>query len=209
MSRLSELASSLKSSLQKIGEQIRESESYQQIKAKYDELDAQTKLYVNLAVVAGCALVVFSTVLAGMAKVSSLKSDVNDREELIGSLERSADTIRQLKAQQSSSRGSADANSPLASFVENVGINSNLDRGKMDIGAERDAPNDPANKDAIESLVDVKISQINVRQLTRFLFNLVDQGAVRSLNIKDLSVDTKDASGYIDASVTVAAYRAK
>lgn len=193
------------SKLDKLLESVRESEAYQQVKAKYDELDGQSKLYVNLGALAAVVLLVFLSVLIGMAKVNGLKSEIEGREELIGYLQRSADSIKQLKAQASASN--VDTTSPLPAFVENVIQRAGLDRGKAEIGAEHPGAEE---KESIEMLIDVKLNQINLRQLSQVMFQMTEMGAARSLNIKDLLVDTKgDPSGFMDATVTVAAHKAK
>lgn len=185
---------------------IRDSEAFQQVKGRYDELDSQAKLYVNLGAVALVVFFVFFTILLGMAKLSRMKSDINEREELIGYLQRSSDQIRQLKAQQSASRG-VDTTSPLPEFVGNVLMAAKIAEDKAEIGQERTGAQD---KETVEALLDVKLSQVNLRQITQFLFTLTEQGSARSLNIKDLTIDTKsDPSGWMDAAVTISSYRAK
>lgn len=193
------------SRLDRFFETVRESEAFQQIKGKYDELDSQAKVYVNLGALAAVILLIVLSVLIGMAKVNGLKSEIEEREELIGYLQRSADTIKQLRAQQSASN--ADTSSPLPTFVENVLSRAGLDRGKAEIGAEHPGAEE---KDSVEMLLDVKLNQVNLRQLSQFLFQVTEQGAARGLNVKDLVVDTKgDPSGWLDASVTIATHRAK
>lgn len=193
------------SKLDKVLESIRESEAFQQIKGKYDELDGQTKVYVNLGAIAAVVFLIFLSLLIGMAKVNGFKSEIEEREELIGYLQRSADTIKQLRAQQTASN--ADTSSPLPTFVENVLSRAGLDRGKAEIGAEHPGAEE---KETVEMLLDVKLNQVNLRQLSQFLFQVTEQGAARGLNIKDLVVDTKgDPTGWLDASVTIATHRAK
>lgn len=195
------------SKLDKVVEKIRDSEAYQQIRGKYDELDSQTKLYVNLGAVAGTVLFVFLTLVVSMAKLNGLKNDINEREELIGYLQRSSDQIKQLKAQQASTRG-LDTSSPLSQFVSNVATSNRIDPSKVEVSSER--PGVAPDKDTLETLLDIKLNQVNLRQITQFLFALTDQGSARGLNIKDLTVDTKgDPSGWMDANLTVAAYKAK
>lgn len=194
------------SRLDKILDQIRDSEAFQQVKGKYDELDSQAKLYVNLGAFAAMVFLIFLTLVISMARLSHLKSDLTEREELIGYLQTSSDQIKQLKAQQASSRG-LDTSTPLPSFISTVATNNRIDPSKVEVGSERPGA---ADKDAVETLLDVKLSQVNLRQISQFLFALTDQGSARGLNIKDLNIDTKgDASGWMDASITVASYKAK
>ena len=203
MSKLSEV----KAKLTGLWDQIAESEAAQQLKSKYDELDAQTKLYVNLGGAGVFLLIILITVFSGISKVNTVKRDMDEREALIGYLQRSADNLKQLKAQQEAMRGDKDINSPLNTFIENIGGNSGLNTEKIEIAAERPGKE---MKEAKEILADVKMNQVNIRQVTRFLFNLTDQGSPRNLYIRDLTVDTKsDPTGYMDGQFTVATYKAK
>lgn len=193
------------SKLDKFFDKIRESDAYHQIKSKYDELDSQAKVYVNLGAVAIVAFLVLFSVLFCLTKVNGLKSRINENEELIGYLQRSADTIKQLKAQQNATNG--DISSPLPALVDDVLNRTGLDPAKAEVGAEHPGVEE---KESVEMLVDVKLTQINLRQLSQFLFAMTQQGAARKLNIKNLVVDTKnDPSGFLDATVTVAAFKAK
>ncbi|MBI3541792.1 MAG: hypothetical protein HY075_00755 [Deltaproteobacteria bacterium] len=195
------------SKLDNLWEKLRESEAYQQVRVKYDELDSQAKLYVNLGAVAAVVLAVFLSLVIAMARLNGLKSEINDREETIGYLQRSADTIKQLKAKQNSSSARADVSSPLATFVGNVLSGTRLDPSKAEIGAEHQGTQD---KESVEVLVDVKLTQVNLRQIQQFLFSLVDQGSARNLNIKELNIDTKgDPSGWMDATLVVSNFKAK
>ncbi|MEW6056751.1 MAG: hypothetical protein AB1540_09055 [Bdellovibrionota bacterium] len=193
------------SRLDKALDAIRESEAYQQLKQKYDELDSQTKLYVNLGVLGGGLFLVLFTVFFGIAKVNSIKSEINEREELIGYLNSASDNIKQLRAQQAA-KGAENA-SNLPAFAEMLLGASAIAPAKAEVGSERPGQE---TKEASEALLDVKLNQINLRQLTQFLFNATVRGTGKGLNIKDLAVDTKgDPTGYIDATVTFSIFRAK
>lgn len=203
MSKLDEL----KNKLSQAWDQFKESETYRSISDKYDELDAKTKLLINLGGLALAILFIFTTVIAGMSKVNGLSNDINDWEEMIGYLQRSSDNIKQLKAQQEATQGNKDTQSELNQFVEEISRTNGFSNEKINVAAERPGKD---LKEAKEVFVDVKLSQINLEQLTKFMFDLTEQGTPRSLFIKDLSVDPKpDLSGWLDATMTVAAYRTK
>ncbi len=202
-----EKLSKLKASLGELWEKIKDSEAYLQAKAKYDELDPQTRLYINLGIIGAVLLVVVISVVGGVAKVNGLANDIDRREELIGYLQISADNLKQFKEKQEAARGNADVSSPLPTFVENVSTTTGLNPEKLVLGLEKPGQE---MKEAKEALIEVKLTQINLKQLTRLLFNLTDQGSARNLNIRDLTVDTKgDPTGYLDASFMVATYKAK
>lgn len=196
----------IKNSFGAFSDRIRDSELVSQIKAKYDELDPQSKLYLNLGGVIAGFLFILITVISGLSTVNSLKNEMNEREELIGWLQRSGDNLKQLKAQFESKQND-NINSPLNTFVENVGANTGLNPEKLTVSAETSGE---TLKDAKEVLVEAKMAHTNLKIVTRFLFNLTDQGVKRNLTIKNLSIDTKDdPDGYIDVAMTVAGYKAK
>lgn len=197
----------LKDTLQRIWDRIRESDAVTQLKAKYDDLDTDRKLYVNLVAVAAMSLIVVVTTMTAIARINSLKAEANEKEELIGFLQQSADQIRSLKAQQSQLGRGIDINSPISTFIDSIITNLDFDRKKVEVSNERNGQDE---KDIREFLVDVKFTQTNLRQLVRFLFQITEQSEVRHLNIKNLDIDTKnDASGYMDATVTLSAFRSR
>lgn len=203
MSKLNEL----KEAILRLLEKIRDSEVYQQLKSKYENLDSDRKLYLNIAVV--CVLVggVLFTIFAGIAKVNSLKSDIHEKEELVGYLQQSSSTIQQLKAQQQATRSSVDLNATLNQFIESVISSVGLDQSKVEVSQEKPGQEE---KEVREVLVDVKITHTNLRQLSKVLFQITDQGAFRNTTVKNLDIDTKnDPQGYMDATLTVSSYKAK
>ncbi len=196
---------SVKQEILRYWDNVRDSEIYQQLKQKYDELDSQTKFYIHAGALGLGVIFLLTTVLLGYSKVSTLKKNLNEKEEIIGQLQRTADTLTQLK--QLAARQQADVSSPTPALIESIVTTSGIVREKVEIDSEKLGHEDKQSK---EFLVEVKLTQINLKQLTRFLFHLTTQGTSRHLNIKDLTVDTKnDPTGYLNAEVIVATYRAK
>jgi hypothetical protein len=204
---MGERLAELKTKFSEFWDTIKESESYQQLKGKYDELDARTQIIIQLSIVGGFAFMILMSVLAGMAKVGGLKGDIDTREKLIGYLQQSSDTIKQYKMQAQAEAASLDSGGPLNQLALGVLGPSNIDGSRVEISNERDGAEDKQSK---EVLVDVKLSQVNLRQITKFMFNITEQGRKRNVTIRDLNIDTKDdPSGYMDAAVTIAAYKVK
>lgn len=202
MSRLDDL----KSKVSELVDTIKQSESFQQVRAKYDELDNDAKLYINLGGLGVVILLVVVSILSGISKVNGLKSDMDTREEIIGYLQNAADNLKRLKAQFESSKGNQDLTTPLKTFAEGISRQAGLDDTKFMAGTEKNGSE--STKDIKETLLDLKFNQINLKQLTRILFDLTDKGAARNLNIKDLSVNTKEGTGILDVSILIATYTA-
>jgi Na+-transporting methylmalonyl-CoA/oxaloacetate decarboxylase gamma subunit len=177
------------------------------LRAKYDELDSNVKIYINIGGVVLILLVILITVLTGMSKVSGLKSEIAARNELINYLLTAEERIKFYKAQKEAFAGNADMSSTLNDFVQKMAQNSGYNSEKLTVTEEK---NGQETKETKEVLVDINLTQTNIRTFSQFLFNMTNQGSPRNLTIKDLTIDTKgDPLGYIDATLTVATYKAK
>ncbi|HRK02267.1 MAG TPA: hypothetical protein PLH57_06335 [Oligoflexia bacterium] len=202
MSRLDDL----KASLKQIIDRLRESDAYSQARARYDELDSQKKLYVKLGAAGAAMMLVVSTVLGGMVRVATLKSAIDEKEALIGYLNQSGDTLRRFKEKQSGA-GAADMNAGLSSFLQGVIEEAGVNEEKVKVGSEVSADLDKAIQ---ETKVEVTLSQINLRQVTKTLYDITSKGSVRGTAITALDIQAKDDfSGWLDATFTVSVYKAK
>jgi hypothetical protein len=139
--------------------------------------------------------------------VNGLKRDIDDKEALIGYLQSSADEIKRLKALSQGQINAAASNSSLPTLAESVLRLANIEASHAEVGAERDGTEDKKSK---EILLDVKFSQVNLRQLVKFMHHFADQGKSKSVYVKGFLIDTKeDPSGYMDATITIAGFIAK
>lgn len=203
MSRLDDLKASLKQAV----DRVRESDAYTQLRARYDELDVQKKLYIKLGVVAASVLLVIGSVFGGLVRVASLKSNIDEKEALIGYLNQTADTLKQLRQRQASPEGNADLSGPLNVFVESVVEDVGIDEGKRTVSAESVGDQDKTTQ---EVTVDVKLSDVNLRQVTKALFEVINRGSTRGVTVTSLDIRARDDfSGWMDASFTVSLYKAK
>ena len=188
-------------------QKIKDSDAYLELKQRYEDLDAQTKVYIGFGTAGGLLILLICTVVFPISKLNSIKAEINDKEATIAYLQKSSDQIKQLKLQQQQAGQGADLSSPLPLFIQSIVSASGADPEKLDIGGERVGTVD---KDSQEVMVDVRMNQTNLRMVNKILFNITDRGSVRGLNIKDLNMDTKgDPNGYMDASFTVASFKAK
>ena len=76
-------------------DKIKDSDTYHDLKAKYDELDPQVKTKINLGVLGGITILILITVLTGVSKVSNLKNEFSEREAVINYLLDSEDVTRE------------------------------------------------------------------------------------------------------------------
>ncbi len=207
MTKFDQLKENLAEKFSSLWERIEGSEAYQQLRSKYDELDSQKKLILNIAFAVGVVLFILSPLFYGLGSLRGLKNDLETREELIGYLQSSADRIRQYRAQSAAQSEGQKIEGPLNQWAEEVLIAANIDRTRAEISAERTSQD---TKEYSEVLLDIKLSQINLRQLTRLLFQFSEKGKPLHLVVRDLTVDTKsELTGFLDTTMTLVAYKAK
>ena len=91
----------------RIGDRLNEQVWFQQLKAKYEELDPQSRLYLKAAAAAGGVLIVVIMVVSSMVSLHLQKSDLAEKADLLNLINASADELRSLKVITRGARGSA------------------------------------------------------------------------------------------------------
>ena len=192
----------LESILDKIAEQV----WFQQLRAKWDELDAQSRMGLQWAAgVAGALLVVW--LFAGTAwKVHSLKSEIADKDELIRMIQNATDELAELKEQIPAAGATSTASSqPLKDYLTTVAAGSGVPASSLGLDNEKSGSVRDGSK---ETLAQVTLKKINLRQLVRFLFQM--ENGSRPVKLRNLSIETHtDQSGYLDATLQVSTFTLK
>jgi hypothetical protein len=186
-------------------ERIKDNDFFIQIKSKYDELDSKQKFIVNLSILGSGALLILIFFITLVSKVSSLKTELHEREELISWLEQEAYQLKILKSQHNNSDDIDNLNTPLHTFIETIATQTGIPSDKITVAKEQEKEK---LKNAVVITAPVTMNKTNLRILTRFLFNLTSKGQSRNLTITELTVDTKnDPDGYLDANFVVQTYK--
>lgn len=194
----------IKSKLRDLRDSVANSEAFQELAEKWDELDSRVKFKIQLGAMGGVVFLVLFSVFASISNVNGLKRSLEEKDALIGYLQNSADEIKQLRSQSTNNLTANAASSPLNSIAETVLPMANIDASRAVISPEREGSEDKNTK---EVLVDVKFTQVNIRQIVKFMYNIAETGKAKSVYIRDLNIDTKeDPAGYIDAALTVAGF---
>lgn len=189
-------------SLAAFQEKIQEQVWFQQLKAKWDELDLQHRLYLKIGAVAGSVLLVFFFTIAMLLSVRGLKQDLAEKTDLLTSIQASNEEIRTLKNTNAGIKISAPP--AWRDYFEQVASTSGFDKTSLTMGDEQVE----AGKDASgiqESLFDLKLNHVNIKQVIKFAYNVENSGQL--VRLRALTIDTKnDPSGYLDAIVSVSSF---
>ena len=185
-----------------IHDQLNEQLWFQQLKSKWEELDATQRFYTQVGVIGGVALLICITGLTFVIKVRSIKSELTQKTALRMKIQNASDELQRLR---SSARGLAPADgntwqATVRSLASQVGV----DESTIDIGAEKPGSTGGTAK---ETLVDVKIKKINVKQLVRYAVQL--ETGSQPIKLRNLTINSEDPEGWLSASLALSVFELK
>ncbi len=191
-----------------ISDKIQDQVWFQQGKAKWDELDAKTRMSIKYGslgfVTIGLAVLVVNSALS----VSRQKKELNDKMALIQKIQAAQDEMRKLKEVTSLASGGNNPG-PWIGYFEAQATSAGIDPTTLTVSPEK--PVSGAKKEESrhsETIVEVVAKKINVRHLVGFVYNIENGG--RTAKVRRLQVDTQpDESGYLDVTVVVSAFTLK
>ena len=199
-SRISEAVSEFFSN---ISDRITEQAWFQELKGKWDELDPQSRLYLQIAGAIATVLVVLGGAGSFVWSVHSLKRELTEKSELLSQLQSANDELRRLRETTSSLGAStAGGNDPWQPYFATVAGSSGVPKESVTVSDEKKGTGSDQVK---ESLFEINLKHVNLRQVVRFAFSL-DSG-MRPVKTRNLLVDTQgDPAGYMDATFSVSAF---
>ncbi len=202
----------------KFSDQVQDQVWFQQLKAKWDELDARSKTGLKYLGLFGSAFVLIGGVAYGLISVSDQKREIDEKLALIQKIQNAQDELRKLK--EVTSRMSGDSAQPWNVYLQEKASAAGLDPSSVNVGDEiainpgtQPKARDPKAKippaanplDPVEVVIGTAIKKINVRQLARYVHEIENGG--RTVKVRRLEVDTHpDESGYLDATIVVSAF---
>lgn len=174
---------------------------FQQLKAKWEELDPQSRGYLKIAAASATALLFLYLVLSSLWGVHQLKRELADKNELLTMINSANDEVRRLH-ETGTPPPAADQAGNWGSYFETMASNSGLDKSAMTVSAEKPGTGGAATK---ESLFDIALKKATIRQVVKFAY-FVENGN-RPVKLRNLVIDTNaDPSGYLDATLSVSAF---
>jgi hypothetical protein len=192
--------------LQRLLDKIQEQAWFQQLRSKWDELDAQSKSYLQWAGGAGSILLVGWIFLGTAWNVHSIRSEIAEKEELLALLQSANEEMGELKEQiPSVATGGTSAAQPIKDYLSGLATQINVPAASLELSNEKVGSPREGSK---ETLAQVTLKKINVRQLVKFIFQM--ENGSRPMKLRNLEVATQsDESGYLDATLQVSAFAIK
>jgi hypothetical protein len=188
------------------GDWLREQEWFQQLRAKWEELDPQSRMYLQMAAAIGAALLVVGAILSSIWSVHSLKRELADKNELLSIIQNANEELRRLKDSNAALAGGTAgaegaAGQPWQAYIETVATGAGLDKAAVTVSAEKPGS---STDQAKESMMDVTVKKLNLRQAVRLAF-MLENGA-RPMKLRAWQVTATDPEGYLEATYAVSAF---
>ena len=177
---------------------------FQQLKAKWDELDPMAKLYAKLGGALGTLLLIFIFVFGSMLQVRSLKKELEAKIQLRMVIQSATEEMRALRAKTGGlGTGGGDAGG-WQQAVKTAATNAGIDETSLEIG-----PDKPGDKKGStpETLVEVKAKRISIKQLVRYAMQ-IETGSTPA-KLRNLTVQAEDPEGYMDVTLALSIFEPK
>lgn len=191
----------------KITDWLNEQSAFQQLKAKWEEWDPQTRMYVKLGLALSITLLVTGAAASTIWSVHRLKGDVNDKTQLVQLIKTANDELRKLRESNPgvAEAGADGGDANWGTFFNAVATTSGLDPASVTVGKQQAGASTELAK---EELIEINLKRINVKQLARFAFGL--ENGSKPVKLRAMNVNAhEDASGYLDATLSVSAFNLK
>lgn len=204
---VSELKEKLKEAKQSTMDSLNDQQWFQELKAKWEEIDPQSRSYLKLASLAGAALCFIVLVISSVWSVSSTRAELLEKRALLTLLQSAHEQTTQLRDSvlgRGSQPSLQDSKQKMAwpSYFSGLAGTSGLSPSSVNVMGEKSGvPGQPVKED----LFSLELKHINIRQLVRFGFSL--ETGSQPVKLRNLLIDTKgDFSGYLDATLAVSAF---
>ncbi len=185
-------------------DQISQAAWFQQLKAKWEELDPQSRLYLKGGGAVASALLMFTLVATSLWSVHKLKVEYTEKQELLSTIQTAYEELRRLRDQTAGSAAAAGAATQggWQAYVETLAGTSGIDKAALAVSPEK---NGATSDTAKESLFDVSVKHVGIKQVIRLTYAL--ETGNRPVKLRNLTIDTQsDPQGYLNATLSVSGF---
>ncbi|MCM2324117.1 MAG: type II secretion system protein M [Oligoflexia bacterium] len=176
----------------------------QQLKAKWEELDPESQFYLRIGAIGGTLLLILFALVSLVWSTYSLKKEVAAKAELVQVLQNANDELRRLRT-AGAPTATTPSNEPWNAYLTNAATSLGLGKENFSVSDEKKGTESDQMK---ESLFDLTLKKVTIRQIIRLSFTL--ENGPRPVKLRNLLIDTKeDPAGYMDATLAVSAFTPK
>lgn len=176
-----------------ISDQIRESQAFQQLKGKWDDLDAQSKMYLKFAAVGAGLILSVLICLMAIWSVHGLKDEYLSKHALLAEVQEANTEIKKLRSiAPNASTPTSPINEQKQSwpdYLDSIATSSGIPKEGFTLSQEKPGP---ASEQAKEYLYEITLNHITPKKLIHFIFNL--ENGKRPVKVRNLTTSTSNLS---------------
>ncbi len=181
----------------------------QELKGKWEELDAPSKLYIKLGSLAAIPLLLIFFLFSFSWRVHQLRSDLTEKKEILTYLQKASQDLSRMKenipassSKYTSNAGGVGGNTSWASYLESLAGSANLEKSALSISPEKAGNSSEQSK---EVLLDVELKHVSIKQVIQYALSV--ENGPRLVKTRGLSIRTKlDPTGYLDATLSFSGF---
>ena len=171
---------------------------YQELRSKWEEVDPQTRLYVQAGSFAAGVLLLVGTSLGFVLHVYGLKHEISEKSDLLQMVRSAQDELERMRTQTS---GSGSETIQWAPLIEAQATQAGLDKSQVNVSPEKPiAKSNPSN----ESLIEIELKKLNLKRLIRFAVAL--ETHPQPIRERTLQIDAKDPEGWLSGKMSVSVF---
>jgi len=200
----------VRETLKSIGAQLNEQEWFQQLKGKWEELDPQSRLYLKYGSAGAAILMGLLMVISSVSSVYSLKSEIAEKTDLLNLIRTANEELSNLRRQTGGARISVGKDKGIKKeinwkqYLEKTAVGAGMSKDSLVVSTPKPGQ---SGELATESLLDVKLTKVSIKQVVRYAFQL--ENGTEPVKLRHLTIDTLDAMGYLDANFSLSAFTLK
>jgi general secretion pathway protein M len=185
-----------------VSDWLNDQEWFQQIRGKWDELDAQSRMYLKFAMGGGLAALLLFMTLSYAWGVRRQRLELGEKNDLLTLMKNAGDEVRRLRDANAAFNPAEGESSAWGPYLETQAGTAGIEKASMTISPEKTGTGSELAK---ESMIEVALKHVSIRQIVRLAFQL--ENGTRPVKLRNLVVDTKaDPTGYMDATLHLSAF---
>lgn len=179
---------------------------WQQLKGQWQQLDPQQQTYAKYGGAGLGAFLVVMFILNTIFGVYDLKTQVDEKTELLNQLQAATQEIKILQSNRGSAMGgSQDSSRPdWNSYFQQMTNRANIPEGSFKISPPSTIGSEGA---AQEYAINVDLTRINIRQAIQLAFYI--ETGPQPVKLKNLAITTDGPEGYLNAKLALSAFEVK
>lgn len=202
--KFEEFSTKIKDGWNRFSDQLQEQVWFQQLEAKWDDLEPEQRLYVKLGIGVGSISLIVFWALSLFWTVQSVKSELSEKLDLLSQIQSSTGELAQLRATTKAGFGAEGG-----TLDWNTLIQSSATAANLPAGAVESTPAKPGAQGELfsESLITARVQHVNIKQLSQFAFQLENSG--HPIKIRHQTIDAMDKEGYVNGELELSVFAPK